>query len=177
MTIEPWSSNKPNLPREQPREEIPEQITSDIVGKRRTMNGPLQDLSGVLVTELAAVNELWPSHFKRLHNSPLPDEPSDINATLFFSLNISVESPSAVEIQAAANWLQNSKSPGEDCISVEMIKASAAALITFWTAFFATIWEKGASWLEAQHTNTPIQKEWCHCPWEMARNKLAFGPQ
>ena len=34
------------------------------------------------------------------------------------------------------------KSPAEDRISAEMIKVSVAALITFWTAFFATIWEK-----------------------------------
>ena len=34
---------------------------------------------------------------------------------------------------------------------------------------------KGTSWLEAQYTNTPVQKGWYHWPRKLVRNKLAFG--
>ena len=118
------------------------QITSDIVGKKRTVNGPARDKSGVLVTEPGAVNELRASHFERLLNRPPPDEPPNIPATPCLSLNISMEPPSATEIQTAAKRLKNGKSQGENHMSVEMIKVSVAVPIKFWTAFFATIWDK-----------------------------------
>ena len=48
-------------------------ITSEIFGKKRTVNGPVWDSSSVLVTEPAAVNELWVSHFEILLNGPPPE--------------------------------------------------------------------------------------------------------
>ena len=113
-----------------------------MVEKMRIVNDQVKDPSGVLVTKSAAVNELWASHSERLLSRPPPNEPPNISATLSFSLRISVEPPSATEIQAAAKILKNGKSSGEDHTSAEMIKVSIAALIKFWTAFFATIWEK-----------------------------------
>ena len=116
-------------------------ITNEIIGKKSSIqHGPVTDPSGILITQQSDVNEVWASHFEKLLNRPPPEDPPEIPATTLFSLDISTDPPSSTEIIAAAKKLKNGKSPGEDRISAEMIKATVMTCIKFWTALFAVIW-------------------------------------
>ena len=67
------------------------------------------------------------------------------------SLDINTEPPTEDEILKAVKTLKNGRSPGDDRITVEMLKCSMDTCVTYWKDFFGTIW-----------TTAKLPSEWRH---------------
>ena len=81
----------------------------------------------------------WAVNFEKVINRTSPPNIADISKTPFLDLKNKTEEPSTEEIVQTASKMDNSRAPGSDKISAEMVKTSLGTCITVWIAVFGCI--------------------------------------
>ncbi|KAL1250998.1 hypothetical protein QQF64_018794 [Cirrhinus molitorella] len=122
-------------------------ITKQVCGKfHSTVNLPIKDKEGKLLTSQAEQDVRWAEHFREVLNREPPEEGADIQESEI-DLDVNVEPPTKEEIITAIKKLKNNKAPGQDNLNAELFKTKTAARIL--EPLFRTIW-----------TETCIPEDW-----------------
>ena len=85
--------------------------------------------------------ERWAEHFRTILNRQDPDTSAEISEALE-DIDVRVDPPTREEIRRAIEALKNGKAPGEDRISVEMLKEGKPELSCVLAEIFKSVWEE-----------------------------------
>lgn len=114
-------------------------ITSDLKGGYQNVDTPIKDKEGKHITSEEAKIERWKEHFETILNREEPRLRADIKAAER-DLDIQTACPTLVEVREAIKAMKSWKSPGNDRVTAEMIKAEDAETPRVLTEIFTNIW-------------------------------------
>ncbi|KAI8491890.1 hypothetical protein Bbelb_302630 [Branchiostoma belcheri] len=97
-------------------------------GNKKTQMQPVKDTNGHLLTDEYSQSKRWAEHFSSVYNRPIPDNPPEIPPAES-DLLINVDQFITEEVTKAVGKLKLRKSPGEDSITAEQLKAGDTASI------------------------------------------------
>ena len=101
----------------------------------------VEDKEGNLLTEEEALRERWKQHFEEVLNRPNP--PTTLQTTEPEEIETIRTGPiTEAEIRKAIQALKNSKAPGIDAITAELLKADLPTTLTSLKNLFLHIWDK-----------------------------------
>ena len=125
------------------------QLTKELYGPSSKVSAPLLSKDHTLLTDQQSIMDRWKEYYTDLLNRP-----SQVEDALIDNIEQSeiredlAEPPTLLELKKAIAELQNSKSPGEDGLPVEIFKHGGAPLEERLLNLFSQIW---------QTENTPNQ--------------------
>ncbi|CAG4959526.1 unnamed protein product [Colias eurytheme] len=116
--------------------------TKTLSGKHGTRKRALRDKDGQLITTSEGQLARWREHFKDVFHNPSNDCYQDPPRTTMASqlLDIDTASPSKEEVKKAILSLKDSKAPGIDLLSAEMLKADIEVSVQALTPLLERIW-------------------------------------
>jgi hypothetical protein len=129
-------------------------ITRRLSGQRRTMDRPIRDNTGSLLTNLNSQLEEWRNHFATVLNRDPPVDPPELQVN--HQLPINTGNITKEGIKRALTRLKNGKAAGSDNIPPEALKAGGQTSIDILYDLFNTIWtteEIPEDWLDGLLVN------------------------
>ena len=100
-------------------------IVNDLGGAYSSCNeGVIKDIHGNNIVKEDEKAQRWREHFQSVLNGNEPNEVHTFEEYLGEDLQVDVENITYDEVSRAVHKLKNNKSPGEDLISAEMLKAT-----------------------------------------------------
>ena len=116
-------------------------LTNEMIGKLPIRSSQVKDESGNVLTETEKIDERWVSHFEKVLNRLRPTDQESIPSMPSLNLKIDENPPTSAEMLVAVKKLKNGRSPGEDCITSETIKASMRTCLPVWITLISTVWQ------------------------------------
>lgn len=116
-------------------------IAKELGQNRKTYNGVIKDANGNKLTTDQDKNNRWKEHFQSVLNCP---EPELLNSWIDANeqpLTISTSEITPAEVKDAIGKLKNHRSPGEDLITGEMLKAMGEVGLEKLTTIMNNIWQ------------------------------------
>jgi len=142
------------------------QISRKLAGKRHQVaDYPVRACDGELVTETKAKLDRWKEHFQSILNRPLPQSEVDIPEA-DEDLDVNLKRISVQEVQQAIHQMKNGKSPGEDGVYAEMLKAEGEEIPNALCGIFQEIWETERippEWREGTIIKLPKKGDLSYC--------------
>ena len=118
-------------------------IARELGKTHKTYNGVITDAAGNRLTTEEDKNQRWKEHFQSVLNCPEPDVVntwSDVAQGQ--PLTINTAQITIDEVRNAVKKLKNHRSPGEDLISGEMLKALGEIGLEKLTSILSNVWQK-----------------------------------
>ena len=117
-------------------------LAKELGQDQRTYNGVIKDANGNRLITDEDKNNRWKEHFQSVLNGPEPEvlnvwPDTDVART---ALNITTSELTPAEVRDAIATLKNNRSPGEDMISGEMLKAIGEIGVEKLTTILNSAW-------------------------------------
>ena len=116
-------------------------IAKELGQNRKAYNGVIKDADGNRLTTDEDKNNRWKEHFQNVLNCA---EPEMLNSWIDMTgqtLSINTSEITAVEVRGAIDRLKNHRSPGEDLITGEMLKAIGDVGLSKLTTILNNVWQ------------------------------------
>lgn len=110
-------------------------------GKKGSLNRPVRDKTGHLLTSVEDQLARWREHFQEVLNRPPPQNPPDLEPG--DPLNINIGEITKQEIRKALKSLKNGKAAGEDNIPAEALKEGGEVMVDHLHILLNLIWRTG----------------------------------
>ena len=103
-------------------------LTKVLCNERPQSSSAILDKSGNLVKGKKEMQARWTEHFREVLNREEPTDPITMEDECVFELGklieeIVITEPTICEVNAAIERLKNGKSPGDDSVTAELLKA------------------------------------------------------
>ena len=137
-------------------------IAKKVTGGSRTRSGPIKVKDDTLLSSGEDKLTKWAEHFNEVLNRPAQTISTQAK-DLLDTLPISTEKFTEVEVRKATRALKNSKSPGVDRISAEMLNAGGETVILWIPGLCNPVWESEVvpdDWKNGTIVSIPQKATW-----------------